>query len=129
MADAALCGASSIVLFLIIFKLLISTMAEAAGLVLGAIPLVFLALDTYRECLEFGRSYANYADTLMTIRDEVYVQQMLFHETMGTMGLEKPTYLELDECLQERFPEKRATFLRFIAKMTAIIDQYEEQGQ
>lgn len=74
-------------------------MAEAAGLVLGAIPLVFLALDKYQESLEFGRSYAKYQDTLMSIRDEVSVQQMLFHGTMETMGLYKLTYAELEECL------------------------------
>ena len=100
-----------------------ATMAEAAGLVLGAIPLIFLALDKYQEFLEFGRSYAKYKDTLMSIRDEVSLQQMLFHGTMETMGLYKPTYLQLENCLRDRFPEDHTTFMRYIRKMAAIIDQ------
>jgi hypothetical protein len=98
-------------------------MAEAAGLVLGAIPLIFLALDKYIDCLEFGRSYAKYADTLMSIRDEVTLQQMLFQGTMDTMGLYKPTYAGLEDCLRDRFPENHATFMRYIRKMATIIDQ------
>ncbi|KAG9513524.1 hypothetical protein KCV07_g8720, partial [Aureobasidium melanogenum] len=97
-------------------------MAEAAGLVLGAIPLIFLALDKYQECLEFGRSYTKYKDTLMSIRDEVFVQQKLFHDTMETMGLHTPTYLELEEHLQIRFPENHEQFMRYIRRMAATID-------
>jgi hypothetical protein len=98
------------------------TMAEAAGLVLGVIPLVFYALDKYQDCLEFGRSYKKYEDTLTSIRDEVFVQQMLFHNTMETMGLSEPNYAELEECLQNRFPENHEQFMRYIKRMAATID-------
>lgn len=98
-------------------------MAEAAGLVLGVIPLVFYALDKYQDCLKFGRSYAKYKDTLMSIRDEVSVQQMLFHGTMETMGLYKSTYAELEECLQARFPDNHMQFMRCIKKMADTIDE------
>lgn len=98
-------------------------MAEAAGLVLGVIPLVFYALDKYQDCLEFGRSYARYKDTLTSIRDDVSVQQMLFHGTMETMGLHKPTYAELEECLQIRFPENHMQFMRCIRKMADTIGE------
>ncbi|KAH0030900.1 hypothetical protein KCU78_g2939, partial [Aureobasidium melanogenum] len=98
-------------------------MAEVAGLVLGVIPLVCYALDKYQDCLEFGRSYAKYKDTLTSIRDGVSVQQMLFHSTMETMGLSKPTYAELEECLQSRFPENHEQFMRCIRKMADTIDQ------
>jgi hypothetical protein len=98
-------------------------MAEAAGLVLGAIPLVFLALDKYQECLESGRSYVKYTDTLTSIRDEISLQQMLFHGTMETMGLYKPTYAELDDCLRDRFPENHTTFMRYIRRMASTINQ------
>jgi len=98
-------------------------MAEAAGLVLGAVPLVFLALDKYQDCLEFGRSYAKYTDTLMSIRDEISLQHMQFHGTMEMMGLHKPTYMELEDCLRSYFPENHTTFMRYIRKMAAIISQ------
>lgn len=98
-------------------------MAEAAGLVLGAIPLIFLALDKYQECLEFGRSYARYTETLMSIRDEVSLQQMQFHSTMEMMGLNKPTYLELDDCLRERFPKTHPIFMSYIRRMATTTDQ------
>jgi len=98
-------------------------MAEAAGLVLGAIPLIFLALDKYQECLEFGRSYARYTDTLMRIRDEVWLQQMQFHSTMETMGLYNPTYLELEDCLRERYPESHPVFMSYIRRMATTTNQ------
>lgn len=98
-------------------------MAEAAGLVLGVIPLVFYALDEYQDCLEAGRSYARYKDTLTSIRDEVSVQQMLFHNTMESMGLYRPTYAELEECLRTRFPKNHMQFMRCIRKMADTIDQ------
>jgi hypothetical protein len=98
-------------------------MAEAAGLVLGAIPLIFLALDKYQECLEFGRSYAKYSDTLMSIRDEVSIHQMLFEGTMKTMGLCKPTYAELDHCLRDRFLENHKTLMRCVQRMDATTSQ------
>lgn len=98
------------------------TMAEAAGLVLGVIPLVFLALDKYQECLEFGRSYAKYKDTLMSIRDEVSIQQMLFYGTMETVGLHEPTYVELEVCLQTRFPDNHKQIMAYIRRMAATVD-------
>jgi hypothetical protein len=96
-------------------------MAEAAGLVLGAIPLIFLALDKYQECLEFGSHYKMYTETLTSIRDEVSVQQMLFEDTMETIGLHKPTYVELGNCLQDRLPENHKTLMRCIQRMDATI--------
>jgi len=98
-------------------------MAEATGLVLGAIPLIFLALDKYQDCLEFGRSYAKYTDTLVSIRDEVSLQQLLFLDTMESMGLHNPTYMELEDCLRDRFPENQTTFMRYIRRMATTIDQ------
>jgi hypothetical protein len=98
-------------------------MAEAAGLVLGAIPLVFMALDKYQECLEFGRNYTRYTIMLSKIKDGVSLQQKQFFDTLETMGLYKPTYIELDACLQDRFPEYHETFMRCIRDMETIINQ------
>jgi hypothetical protein len=132
-AASASCGApSKMLLFvfpspLVLRRLFTLAMAEAAGLVLGAIPLVFLALDTYQECLEFGKSYAKYDDTLMSIRDEVSVQQMLFEGTMETMGLWEPTYVDLDHCLRDRFPENHKILMRCIRKMDTTISQLMEK--
>ncbi|KAG9868793.1 hypothetical protein KCU77_g103, partial [Aureobasidium melanogenum] len=103
--------------------IILQTMAERAGLVLGAIPLILFALDKYQECLEFGRSYAKYKDTLMSIRDEVSIQQFLFHDTIKKMGLDKPTYAELKECLQTNFPENHMQFMGYIRKMADTTDE------
>lgn len=98
-------------------------MAEAAGLVLGAIPLIFLALEKYEECLKFGRNYMHYTETLMSIRDEVFVQQKLVLGTMEMLGLHNPTYLELEDCLRDNFPESHTTVMRYIGRMATTIDQ------
>jgi hypothetical protein len=98
-------------------------MAEAAGLVLGAIPLIFLALDEYQKCLEFGRNYAKYTDTLTSIRDGVSLQQKQFFDTLEMMDLYKPTYMELDACLRDRFPEHHETFMRCIKNMETTMNQ------
>ena len=98
-------------------------MAETAGLVLGAIPLIFLALDKYQEVLEFAGEYAKYEDTLTSIRDGVLLQQMQLSNTMESMGLYKPTYIELEDCLRDRFPNNHATFMRSIIRMATTMDQ------
>jgi hypothetical protein len=113
--------------FLILRKLSTLTMAEVAGLVLGAIPLIFLALDKYQACLEFGKHYARYTDTLMSIRDEVSIQQMLFQDTMKAIGLHEPTYVELEDCLQIRFPEHHKTLVRCIKGMDSTIAELMER--
>lgn len=102
-------------------------MAEVAGLVLGAIPLILAALGKYQECLEVGKNYVKYTDTLMSIRDEVFVQQKLFLGTMETMGLHNPTYSELEDCLRDRFPESHETFMRYIRRMATTIGQLMEK--
>ncbi|KAG9787054.1 hypothetical protein KCU95_g8070, partial [Aureobasidium melanogenum] len=98
-------------------------MAEAAGLVLGAIPLVFLALDKYQECLEAAHCYARYEDTLLSIRDEVFIQQKLFYDTMETMGLYEPNYAQLEQCLQSHFPDNHKQFMRCIKRMADTINR------
>lgn len=128
-AASASCGVSVDFLFEVLFpsrvpgKPLVKAMAEVAGLVLGAIPLIFLALDKYEQCLKFGKNYRNYADTLMSIRDEVFVQQKLFLGTMETLGLHNPTYSELEDCLRNSFPESHTTVMRYIRRMATTIDQ------
>jgi hypothetical protein len=102
-------------------------MAEVAGLVLGAIPLIVLALDKYQACLDFGKNYARYTDTLTSIRDEVSIQQMLFQDTMRAIGLHEPTYVELEDCLQTRFREHHKTLMRCIQGMDSTITELMER--
>lgn len=102
-------------------------MAEIAGLVLGGIPLIFLALDKYQECLEQGRNYCKYNDMLLDIRTEVFVQQKQFYNTIELLGLYEPTYNELDQYLQVHFPEEYMQFARYIKKMDTTVKQLMEK--
>jgi len=96
-------------------------MAEIAGLVLGGIPLIFLALEKYQQCLESGKNFYKYNATLLEIRDEIFVQQKQFSKTMELLGLYRPTYTELNKYLQDHFPEDNIQFARYIQRMELTI--------
>ncbi|CAD0050459.1 unnamed protein product [Aureobasidium pullulans] len=81
-------------------------MAEVAGLVLGGIPLIVLAMQSYREALEWGRKYRKYDDLLLRTKDAVLIQQEQLYATFNEIGLHEPNYDELEARLQELYPGK-----------------------
>ncbi|KAL9616955.1 MAG: hypothetical protein Q9160_008225 [Pyrenula sp. 1 TL-2023] len=96
-------------------------MAEVTGLVLGGIPVVLWALEQYRESV---KSYWKYEESIMTLRDQLFVQREQLQATLNRLGLHGPSNDELQRILALIYPddpEKRSIFLSIIRKMDLII--------
>lgn len=98
-------------------------MAEVAGLVLGEVPLIVMAMQSYREFLEYGGNYLKYDDLLLEIKDAVSIQQDLLYGTFETIGLHEPDYDELGARLQELYPGKHDLFMREIRRMEVTVSE------
>ncbi|THX45471.1 hypothetical protein D6D08_10396 [Aureobasidium pullulans] len=98
-------------------------MAEVAGLVLGGVPLIVMAMQSYREFLEYGGNYLKYDDLLQEIKDAVSIQQDLLYGTFETIGLHEPNYDELGARLQELYPGKHDLFMREIRRMEVTVSE------
>jgi hypothetical protein len=77
-------------------------MAEIAGVVLGGIPIVLLALEKYHDRV---KSYWKYEGVLSTLRNNIFVQQQQLRITLSLIGLNQPSVAELQECLKEKYPK------------------------
>ena len=95
---------------------------EAAGLVLGAIPLVLYAFDNYERCLGQAKDYWRYQSTLQTIRTHIFIQGKQLDVTLSGIGLTRPTRQELEEHLSEVCTEQECDeFMKIIDKMEALL--------
>ncbi len=93
-------------------------MAEVAGVVLGGIPVVLLALEKYHDPV---KSYWKYDTTLSTLRTNIFVQQQQLRITLSLIGLEDASIDEVRECLKEKYPLQQQEFLSILQGMDNII--------
>jgi hypothetical protein len=78
-------------------------MAEVAGLVLGAIPIVIWALEKYAEPYS---EYRNSRRSIETLRAGLVLQNRQLQTTLRNVGLEEQCSLnDLQECFQTKFPD------------------------
>jgi hypothetical protein len=77
-------------------------MAEITGLVLGGIPIAIWALEKYSEALD---TYRNYSVVIRTLRTNLILEERKLQLTFASLGLDKPTRMELEACLVSNFPE------------------------
>ena len=96
---------------------------EAAGVVLGAIPLALYALDNYHRCLELTKDYLRFEATIKLIRRHIFVQQEQLHITLRSIGLVNPTATELEEHLQQLYPDKCVAFVDIIQHMESLLNK------
>lgn len=89
-------------------------MAEIAGLVLGGIPIAIWALDKYAEPLE---TYHHYRTTISTIRTDLDLQRIQFEATLRSVGLQNPSPVEIQECLEGKFPGTHQVLIDIIKAM------------
>lgn len=90
---------------------------EAAGLVLGAIPIGIWALEHYQEPLE---AYTDYHNTINTLKVNLQIQKMHLDTTLLSIGLRDPTPEELRACLRAKFPGRHEELLFIIAQMDEL---------
>ena len=95
---------------------------EVAGLVLGALPMALYAIDNYHRCLQLGKDYVRFRQTIMLIRSHIFVQQEQLRITLHAIGLPiNPTRKELETRLRTLYPDKYDRFIDIISHMEQLL--------
>jgi hypothetical protein len=94
-------------------------MAEIAGIVLGAIPLIVLALDKYAEPIG---AFHRYRISIETFRADLVLQHRSLYRTLSTIGLgDSPSFEELKSRLESFYPDICTELMTFIGRMDQVI--------
>ncbi|KAK2766115.1 hypothetical protein FQN54_007630 [Arachnomyces sp. PD_36] len=99
------------------------TAMEVAGVVFGAVPLILYALDSYKRAWEPVMDFWRWDDTIMTIRNNMFLQKQQLDTTLAILNLKDPTLDEVERALLHRFPEKCEDFMAIIREMDSLINQ------
>jgi len=91
---------------------------EVAGLVLGAIPIVIWALENYAKPF---RDSDNERIVIGTLRTGLLFQQERLKRTYERIGLDKPSDKELEDRLNELFPQMAEHLLLTIREMDRLV--------
>jgi len=94
---------------------------EAAGVVLGALPLALYAIDNYHRCLQASTDFWRFESTLKLIRSHVFIQQQQLQITLRSIGLVNPTPVQLELHLRQFYPEKCDAFIDIIKHMEHLL--------
>jgi hypothetical protein len=94
---------------------------EVTGLVLGAITLVLYAFDNYGRALEPVKKYRHWKSTLKTMRSAMFAQQWQLEQTLELLNLYNPSLGDVQERLQDPFPDKYDKVMDIISKMDETI--------
>ncbi|KAF5122308.1 hypothetical protein E5D57_012785 [Metarhizium anisopliae] len=96
-------------------------MAEAAGLVLGGIPLVIWALEKYAEPLS---TFRNYRKSIKTLQTNLALQNQQLKLTLSDLGLgTEPSRQELQDCFCTKFPDISHHLIFIVQHMEEVIDE------
>jgi len=101
-------------------------MAEVAGVVLGAIPLVLYALDNYRRTREKARSFQNWQEIIETFATDIRIQKFAFEDTLARLGIEsteKTTMADVEAVLRISQPHRYLHLMRHIRAMDDTINE------
>ncbi|ETS85803.1 hypothetical protein PFICI_03828 [Pestalotiopsis fici W106-1] len=96
---------------------------EVAGLVLGALPLILSAIESYDTVAQLSKNYWHYESILHDIRLQVFAQDEQLRRTLKLINLVDPTQQNLEMQLRRRFPEKHENYLDIIRQMDKIAAQ------
>jgi hypothetical protein len=100
-------------------------MMEVAGVVLGAIPLIFYALDNYHRAWEPLRDAKRWKETIQTIRAQVEIQRQQLNRTLSELELELTDTTTMDEiefALQIKHPNSWEPFMMSIRRMDGLMN-------
>ncbi|KAF7530900.1 hypothetical protein G7054_g9401 [Neopestalotiopsis clavispora] len=96
---------------------------EVAGLVLGALPLVVTAIESYDTIAKMSSNYWHYHSTLEDIRLQVFAQDQQLRITLKGINLADPTQQNLGTQMRKRFPDDYQQYLSIIRQMDTITAQ------
>ncbi|GAW16185.1 hypothetical protein ANO14919_056080 [Xylariales sp. No.14919] len=93
-------------------------MAEIAGLVLGALPLVIWALDRHSEPFD---SLNENRSTIDTFKARIKIQKLELETTLLNVGLNKnASKEEIQECFEAKFPQISRELLIIVRRMDDV---------
>lgn len=100
-------------------------MAEAAGSVLTALPLLIKALQEYEAfVVEPAKDWWKYDDTLSEIRNHLSMQEAQLSTTLANIGLQKPfDFADLDNIIKARYPTQQRRYIEVIRQMDILVQK------
>ena len=101
---------------------------EIAGVVLGAVPIIIYALESYEKAAEILKDAHKWLDTIQEIQDDIEVQVYVLRTTLQSLGIEWThqsgiPITEIETALKERKPLKRDMFLRIIKRVDTLMTE------
>lgn len=101
---------------------------EVAGVVLGAIPVIIYALESYEKAAEILKDTHKWLDTIQEIQDDIEVQVCVLRTTLQCLGIEWThqsgiPLTEIETALKERMPLNWDMFLRIIKRMDTLMTE------
>jgi hypothetical protein len=100
-------------------------MAEVAGVVLGAIPLILYALDHYQSTRETVHSFRNWREDLETFGNAIEFQRTALYTTLRNLDIEATEQITMDQVevvLQVSHSTQCDLFMRHIRAMNKTLD-------
>ncbi|KAI3322158.1 hypothetical protein HD806DRAFT_501173 [Xylariaceae sp. AK1471] len=102
-------------------------MADAAGLVIGAISLVVTAVEHYEKAIQAARDYREDRSLVQELRCRILIQQYQLEATLQSIGLSDPTEDELVEAVRKHFPGKYQQFVYAIQNFRTTVRKLMEK--
>ena len=101
---------------------------EIAGVVLGAVPVIIYALESYGKAAEILNDTHKWLDTIQEIQDIIEVQVEMLRVTLQSLDIEWThqsgiPIMEIETALKECKPLKWDMFLRIIQRMDALLTE------
>jgi hypothetical protein len=110
-------------------------MEVAAGLVLGAVPLILYALDNYGRAWKPAKDFYNWKDVIPEINRDIFLQKVQLSATLANLDLKDPTMDEVEMALREQCPDKCEQFMDVLKQMDNLVNEVmrdlglDEKGQ
>lgn len=99
---------------------LVAVVMEAAGVALGGIPLILIALEKYAKVTRILKDYADYETTLNRLQINLWIQEEQYDETMESVGLRDMSLGDVEIHLRQRHPQKCDKFLGIVKQIDVI---------
>jgi hypothetical protein len=99
---------------------------EAAGVALGGIPLILIALEKYFRVARILKDYADYDNTLSKLQLNLWIQEEQYDDTLESMGLKDMSLDEIGEHLRQKHPHKCDRFMAIIRRIHHIAEKIAE---
>ncbi|KAH6642844.1 hypothetical protein C7974DRAFT_111674 [Boeremia exigua] len=96
---------------------------EIAGVTLGAIPLILVALEKYATVARILKDYADYEATLSRLQITLWIQEEQYDDTMESIGLNDVSLDDVETHLRQRHPHKCDKFMSIIRRINATAER------